>query len=129
MKQLLACLILLLFAFGTKAQTIDEFRKMPAQEQAQRIADTLKTGLNLSNEQYNTIYNIAFTTTAKADPIMNSDASRRSKAMKVIPMWRDAEKSMKAVLTPAQADLYESKKNALIAEVRANIGKQPIHFN
>jgi len=113
----------------TKAQTVSEFRMMPPLKKAQLLTDSLKQILKLSPDQYNKAYTIILDVVKKAAPVVKSNGSRLEKGQKLKGLMAQGEEKMKQVLSQAQFDVFETKKQQAIAYYRQHIGDEKLVFN
>jgi hypothetical protein len=114
---------------NTKAQTLVEFKKMPAPQKAKLVSDSLKIILHLGDLQYPKVYDILLEGTMKAQPIIQADCNKMSKGYKLRSLLSEEETKLQAVLTKFQYELYQKKKQELIARFKANKKDKDILFD
>ena len=125
----LAILLLTTSFLSAGAQTtIEQFKKMPLQQKARLITDSLKVGLNLTSVQYVKVYSEVVNLLQKGSPIAESDDSRFSKGRQLRTILSGEEVKLQSILTAAQFDLYKSKKEKLISYYRSHLEYEKIIF-
>lgn len=90
------------------------------EQRALQRTDSLKTILQLNEEQYPKVYAINLEFAQNADPIVKSDASKISKLKQLKPLDEKRDASLKTVLTKEQFELYIKKKKEHRKSVREN---------
>ncbi|HWB25000.1 MAG TPA: hypothetical protein VG738_05950 [Chitinophagaceae bacterium] len=111
------------------AQTLGDFRKMPAEQKAKLVTDSFNVILALTTDQYNNMYSVMLDGAQKAAPIMQGDDSRMSKGKQLKSLFEGEEAKIKTILTPAQFGLYEAKKQKAIAWYRRHWQEEKLVFN
>jgi hypothetical protein len=126
---IMAASILLLAINTAKAQTIADYRKMTAEQKTQLVSDSLKFDLNLNADQYKQVQVVVADAIHQIAPILQGTGDRTDKGRKVRTILGDSEIKLKAILTPEQSMIFESKKTKLMAYYRQKIANQPMLFN
>lgn len=121
--------LLVLTMSGIHAQTFGDFRKMPAEQKAKLVTDSLGVILNFTGDQHNKIYAILLDGAQKARPVLQSSDSRISKAQQLWQLFKQQEVKAKRVLTPQQYSLYQAKKKQAIAYYRKHWQEEKLVFS
>ena len=122
MKKIIASVIILgaLACYQSHAQTLEAFKKMPAEQKAKLVSDSLKKILVFTGDQYSRVYPIVFEIINHAKPIIQSDDSRFSKRKNLQQLLATEEAKLQKVFTSEQFILYQIKKQKMIAYYRSH---------
>jgi hypothetical protein len=112
-----------------KAQTtLGDFRKMPPEQKAKLVTDSLSKALQFTTEEYSNVYPIIFAGAQKARAIIKSDDGRLSKGRKLKALLAETEKQVMPMLTTSQLKMYTDKKGKLIAYYRKHWQDEKLVF-
>jgi hypothetical protein len=112
-----------------QAQTLKDFRGMPAEQKAHLVTDSIKAILVLTDEQYNKTYAVILDAVTKASAVIKGDDSRVAKGKKLRSLLADEEAKINPILTQAQFAKYQTKKQNIIAYYRQRLQDEKLVFN
>ena len=116
-------------AAGTQAQvTIAELRKMPVEQKAVLLTDSLQQLLHLSQQQHVKVYSVVLNGVKNAVPVAQGNGDRLDKAIKLKAILNDTEKQLKEVVSKEQWQLFLERKQDMLAYYKNKLQQLRVSF-
>jgi hypothetical protein len=98
--------------------TKESLKNSTPEQRATFLTDTMRSILNLSNDQYARIYNINLDLAKRTSVILKSHDEKMSKYKQIKSLQDERDSSYKTVLNDTQYKLYMQKKEELIKRLK-----------
>ncbi|QQE10907.1 hypothetical protein JD969_15590 [Planctomycetota bacterium] len=109
---------------ASQAVSTNQRSELTDQQIAAKISQHIKDTLNLTDEQYQQLYQLNLQYIPKMRSIINSDEFRFKKARHLRQLEEDKDHKLAGIFTPDQFNKYTELKQQFIDQMREDINKQ-----